>query len=52
MTWGDKDDDIAFVCRTYDDKFEFWCHGRKSWVKDMREQMRDIYTEMRNKHEN
>ena len=46
MTWGDGDD-VAFVARTYDDKFEFWCHGRKSWVDEMREQMEDVYKEMR-----
>lgn len=52
MTWSDKDDDVAFVCRTYNDKSEFWCHGRKKWVENMRKQMKDIYQEMRSKYEN
>ena len=46
MAWDDDDDSVAFVARSYDDKSEFWCHGRKSWVEGMREQMKNAFDEL------
>lgn len=39
------EDSIAFVIETYDTGTRYWCHGYKSWVKDMRAQMEHIYKE-------
>ena len=39
------DDPIAFVIE-YENGERFWCHGGKSWVDSMREDMREIYNQI------
>lgn len=34
---------IAFVAEEFNTGNRFWCHGGKSWVEDMREQMKNVY---------
>lgn len=38
---------VAFVGCYYSSDERFWCHGSKDWVEDMREQMEDIYNEIK-----
>lgn len=38
---------VAYVAETYDGKDKFWCHGTKSSLEDMREQMLETYEKLK-----
>lgn len=42
-----KGKSVAFIAEYYDSGERFWCHGSLDWVEGMREQMEDIYEEMK-----